>query len=112
VATSPWAFCACCAHWIAGCSARPDDLHRIAYEYLQDAAAHRVRWSEIFWNPTGTARDGGIAYPQALAAIVRAMHDARADFGIESCLIPAIDREGSAAEAHRDGRLGRRAPRR
>ena len=78
---------------------RPDDLHRIAYEYLQDAATHRVRWSEIFWNPTGTARDGGIAYPQALAAIVRAMHDARADFGIESCLVPAIDRVGSAAEA-------------
>ncbi|MBX9752300.1 MAG: adenosine deaminase, partial [Roseococcus sp.] len=33
----------------------PRDLHRITYEHLQDQAAHGVRHSEIFWNPTGTA---------------------------------------------------------
>ena len=41
----------------------PDDLHRITYEYLQDAAAHNVRYAEFFWNPTGTAQQSGIAYP-------------------------------------------------
>jgi hypothetical protein len=38
----------------------PEDLHRIAYEYLEDAASQGVRHAEIFWNPTGTARDAGI----------------------------------------------------
>jgi adenosine deaminase len=28
------------------------DLERITYEYLQDAAAHHVRYAEFFWNPT------------------------------------------------------------
>ena len=37
----------------------PEDLHRIAYEYLEDAASQGVRHAEIFWNPTGTARDSG-----------------------------------------------------
>ena len=41
--------------------ATPDDLYRITYEYLQDAASHNVRHAEFFWNPTGTARDSAIA---------------------------------------------------
>ncbi len=79
--------------------ATPDDLHRITYEYLQDAARHAVRHAEFFWNPTGTARDSGIAYPAALAAIVRAIHDARTDLGISGWLIPSIDREASPQDA-------------
>ena len=77
----------------------PDDLHRITYEYLQDAAAHNVRHAEFFWNPTGTAHETGIAYPDALAAIVRAIGDARRDHGIDGWLIPSIDREASPAAA-------------
>ncbi len=77
----------------------PDDLQRITFEYLEDAAAHGVRYSEFFWNPTGTARDSGIAYPAALAAIVRAIHSAEAEFGIVGRLIPAIDREADPAAA-------------
>jgi len=77
----------------------PDDLHRIAYEYLEDAASHGVRYSEVFWNPTGTARESGIPYPQALAAIVRAFRDAEADHGIVGRLVPAIDREAEPAAA-------------
>ncbi len=72
---------------------QPDDLHRLVYEYLQDAAAHNVRHAEFFWNPTGTRQESGIAYPRALEAIVRAIHDARADFGIQGWLIAAIDRQ-------------------
>ncbi len=77
----------------------PDDLHRISYEYLQDAAAHQVRYAEFFWNPTGTVRDSGIPYAQAQAAIVRAIADAQADCGIIGRLLPSIDREATPAEA-------------
>jgi adenine deaminase len=78
---------------------RADDLHRIAFEYLQDAAAHGVRYSEFFWNPTGTARESGIAYPLAQAAIVRAIHDAEVAFGIVGRLVPSIDREAEPEAA-------------
>jgi adenosine deaminase len=77
----------------------PDDLHRITYEYLQDAAAHNVLHAEFSWNPTGTVRGSGMRYEQAQAGITRAMADARADFGIGSKLVAAIDREASPAEA-------------
>ncbi|MGJ7507737.1 adenosine deaminase [Variovorax sp. GT1P44] len=70
-----------------------DDLHRITIEYLEDAARHNVRYSEFFWNPTGTVHESGIAYPMAQDAIVRAIHDARQQFGITGRLIAAIDRE-------------------
>src|SRR5689334_11296081 len=32
----------------------PGDLYQLAYEYLEDAAAHNVRHAEFSWNPTGT----------------------------------------------------------
>lgn len=77
----------------------PDDLHRIAYEYLQDAASHGVHYAEFFWNPTGTVRESGMAYPVAQDALVRAIRDAEADHGIIGRLVPAIDREAAPADA-------------
>ena len=77
----------------------PDDLYRLTAEYLEDAAAHGVRYAEFFWNPTGTARDSGIAYPTALAPIVRAIRDAEKASGIVGRLVPSIDREASPAAA-------------
>ncbi len=77
----------------------PDDLHRITYEYLQDAAAHNVRYAEFFWNPTGTARASGIAYAAATDAILAAVRDAETDHGIVGRLIAAIDREAPPAAA-------------
>lgn len=76
-----------------------DDLHRLAYEHLTDAAAHGVRYAELFWNPTGTARDGGIAYADALAGLRRAFADAAHDHGIVGRLVPSIDREASPEAA-------------
>ena len=83
----------------------PDDFRRITYEYLEDAARESVRHAEFFWNPTATVRDIGLSYAQVQAAIVRGMKDARADFGIGSLLIPAIDREASPADANEMVRL-------
>ena len=76
-----------------------DDLHRLAYEYLEDAAGHNVRYAEFFWNPTGTARVSRIPYARAQDAIVRAIHDAQADHRIVGRLVPAIDRDADPAEA-------------
>ena len=78
---------------------RPEDLERLALEYLEAAAAHRVRYAEYFWNPTGSARDSGIAYADGLASIRRAIAHAETAWGITGRLIPAIDREASPAEA-------------
>jgi adenosine deaminase len=78
---------------------KPDDFYRITYEYLQDCAAHQVRYSEFFWNPTGTAQVSGLAYAQVVSAICSAMAAAEEDFGIRSGLIPAIDREASPRAA-------------
>jgi adenine deaminase len=77
----------------------PDDLHRISYEYLQDAAAHQVRYAEFFWNPTGTVLASGIPYAQAQAAIVQALADAQRDCGIIGRLVPSIDREATPERA-------------
>ena len=77
----------------------PDDLHRLVYEYLQDAAAHNVRYAEFFWNPTGTAQASGIAYRDALPAIRRAIADAERDHRITGRLVAAIDREAPPAAA-------------
>jgi adenosine deaminase len=83
----------------------PDDFRRITYEYLEDAARESVRHAEFFWNPTATLRDVGLSYAEVQAGILRGMGDAATDFGIGSLLIPAIDREASAAEANEMVRL-------
>ena len=77
----------------------PDDLHRMTVEYLAAAAAHNIRHAEFFWNPTGTARDSGIAYLAGMQAIVRGMADAQRDHGISSLLIPSVDREAGPRAA-------------
>lgn len=77
----------------------PDDFRRIAYEYLQDAAAEGVRHAEFFWNPTATMRDTGLAYREAQAGILAGMREARTDFGVSALLIPSIDREADASRA-------------
>ena len=78
---------------------RADDFHRLVYEYLQDAATHHVRYAEFFWNPTGTAREGGLPYARALQGVRRAVADAERDFGITGRLVAAIDREAPPRDA-------------
>lgn len=76
-----------------------DDLYRITCEYLADAHAHHVRYAEVFWNPTGTARDSHLPYAVAMQAIVRAIRDSERALGIIGRLIPAIDREATPQDA-------------
>src|SRR5258708_16534583 len=77
----------------------PDDLYGITREYLEDASGHGLRYSEFFWNPTGTVRDSRIPYGAAQPAIIAAMRDAETDFAIVSRLIPSIDREAGPEAA-------------
>jgi len=77
----------------------PDDLYRLTREYLEDAHAHHVLYTEFFWNPTGVVKHSGLPYRVLQDAIVRAVNDARQDLGIISRLIPSIDREASPGEA-------------
>jgi adenosine deaminase len=78
---------------------RPDDLYRLTREYLEDASSHGVRYSEFFWNPTGTEAVSHIHYDAAQSAIVAAIHDAERDRGIVGRLVPSIDREADPAAA-------------
>jgi adenosine deaminase len=77
----------------------PADLERITYEYLQDAAAHNVRYAEFFWNPTGTVQCSGMSYAAAQQAILAGAAAAQKDCGIRGRLVPSIDREAPAEAA-------------
>lgn len=76
-----------------------EDLYRLVIEYLQAASAHQVRYAEIFWNPTGSMRDSGIPYADAVDAMIRGLRDAQSQWGIIGRLVPSIDREASVEEA-------------
>lgn len=72
---------------------KPDDLYRLTREYLEDARAHNVLYTEFFWNPTGVVQHSGLSYAVLQDAIVQAIVDAERDLGIVGRLVPAIDRE-------------------
>jgi adenosine deaminase len=76
---------------------QPADLHRIAYEHLQDTAAQGVRHSEIFWSPTETAHL--FPYARGADAILAGFADAATDFGVSAFLIPAISRQDTPETA-------------
>ena len=77
---------------------RPADFHRITFEYLAAHAAQGVVHAEIFWNPTGSARDAD-GYARLRSGILAGMDEAARDHGISALLIPAIDREAAPEAA-------------
>ena len=85
----------------------PDDWARIAYESLVDAAAHGLRYREMFFTP---ARH--LAAGQNLAGIVAGLSDgiasAETETGVRCRLIGAMDRSyGPAAGLELVGALAR-----
>ena len=58
-----------------------------------------MRYAEFFWNPTGCARDAGIAYAPAIDAMIQGLRDAQRQWGIEGRIIAAIDREAEPQAA-------------
>jgi adenosine deaminase len=77
----------------------PDDFYRLTVEYLEDARAHNILYTEFFWNPTGCVKGSGLSYVSMQEAIIQAISDAEKSLGIVGRLIPAIDRETTAQAA-------------
>ena len=79
---------------------RPEFLHRLTYECLEDMARENVRHAELFWNSTGTLHHHpAMGFAAAQAAITAAMAEAETDLGILARLIHAIDREADPEDA-------------
>jgi adenosine deaminase len=69
-----------------------DGFHRVTYEMLERCAAGRGRYVEFFFSPQPHL-DMGVHYPTMLDGVVAAMRDAARDYGVQSRLIPALNRE-------------------
>lgn len=77
-----------------------DDLHRVTYESLTEAAAHNVLYREIQISPPGHRSDGReLPYARLIEGITAGMRDARADAGIESRIVVGLCREDTPAAA-------------
>jgi adenosine deaminase len=67
-----------------------DDFHRVTYEMLTRCAGNGARYVEFFFSPQAHQ---DVAYATMLDGIVAAMRDAAHDHGVQSRLIPALNRE-------------------
>jgi adenine deaminase len=68
-----------------------DDFRRVTYETLSEAAAHGVRYREMFWSPMAHF-ESGTDYATAVDGIIAGVRDAESDHGIVCRLIADIDR--------------------
>ena len=69
-----------------------DDFRRVTYECLARCADSGARYVELFFSPESHF-EVGVEYPTMLAGVLAGMADAKAERGLESNLIPAINRE-------------------
>jgi adenosine deaminase len=69
-----------------------NDFHRVTYETLARCAENGARYVEFFFSPQAHLSNG-VAYSTMLDGLVGAMRDAEHDHGIQSRLVPALNRE-------------------
>ena len=74
------------------------DFRRVTYECLARCADSGARYVELFFSPESHF-EMGVEYPTMLAGVLAGMADAKAERGLESNLIPAINRELGPARA-------------
>lgn len=74
------------------------DFHRVTYECLRRCAQSGARYVELFFSPESHL-EVGVDYSTMLDGLLRARDDALVDLGVETNLIPAINRELGAARA-------------
>ena len=74
------------------------DFRRVTYECLVRCADSGARYVELFFSPESHF-EMGVEYPTMLAGVLGGMADAKAERGLESNLIPAINRELGPARA-------------
>ena len=75
-----------------------DDFRRVTYECLARCARDGARYVELFFSPESHL-EIGVEYPTMLEGVIRGVKDAQDDLGIQSRLIPAINRELGPARA-------------
>ncbi|WP_106088296.1 adenosine deaminase [Enhygromyxa salina] len=63
-----------------------DALYRVAYELAEDAAAENVRYMEVRYSPMLHVREG-LRLTEVVETVLRGLHAAETDHGIESKLI-------------------------
>jgi adenosine deaminase len=68
-----------------------DDFYRVAYETLQEAHEHGVRYREMFFSPMAHMAVG-VPYQTIIDGLAAGIADAATDFGISCRLIADIDR--------------------
>ena len=76
----------------------PDDYNRVMHEVAQDAIATGVRYIETFWNPSDVPNSD---YKTFNDALITAIDEVEAQYGVTMRLIPAINRQKSPEEAVR-----------
>ena len=69
-----------------------DDFRRVTYECLARCARSGARYVELFFSPESHL-EVGVEYPAMLDGVIGGMRDAQADHGVQSNLVPAINRE-------------------
>ena len=69
-----------------------DDFRRVTHECLVRCADSGARYVELFFSPESHF-EMGVEYPTMLAGVLEGMADVKAERGLESNLIPAINRE-------------------
>ena len=74
------------------------DFRRVTYECLVRCAGSGARYVELFFSPESHF-EMGVEYPTMLAGVLEGMADVKAERGLESNLIPAINRELGPARA-------------
>lgn len=75
-----------------------DDFYDLTWEYILKCVEDNVIHTEIFFDPqTHTAR--GVAFETVITGIKRALADAKAQYGITSCIIMCFLRHLSQEEA-------------
>ena len=75
-----------------------DDFYDLTWEYILKCVEDNVIHTEIFFDPqTHTAR--GVAFGTVITGIKRALADAKAQYGITSCIIMCFLRHLSQEEA-------------
>ena len=74
------------------------DFRRVTYECLARCADSGARYVELFFSPESHF-EMGVEYPTMLAGVLAGMADAKAERGLDSNLIPAINRELGPARA-------------
>lgn len=92
---------------VRACLQRPEDFHRIAYEFCEDEAAQGVRYAEVSFTAAAHGeRLGDLGMP--LAAVLEGLEAGREAFGIECRVILDHSRRRSVERAWRTLDLARR----